>query len=108
VLPYYAVVMRGGTQVVSKSVSQIAVHFDDGKLIASANGQAGATVNRADATLPEGVRDKISKKRRAEDADASVDPMNDPSVKAALSKASFELLIGFQLTNEQLAYNATR
>jgi len=31
-----------------------------------------------------------------------------PEVRAALAKASFELVVGFQLTDAQLAYNATR
>ncbi|WBO23501.1 hypothetical protein [Sphingomonas abietis] len=108
VLPYFAVVMHGGTAVVSKSVSRITVHFDDGKLLATATGQAGATVSRAEATLPENIRNRLIRKRNADDADATVDPMTDPSVRAALAKASFELLVGFQLTQEQLAYNATR
>lgn len=108
VLPYYAAVVRSGDQVISKSVSRVTVHFDDGKLTASTTGRAEATVSRSEATLPETVRDRIGKKRRAEDVDASVDPLSDPSVRAALSRASFELLVGFQLTQEQLAYNATR
>jgi hypothetical protein len=29
-------------------------------------------------------------------------------VRAAVQRATFELLIGFQLTEQQLAYNATR
>lgn len=108
VLPYFVVVMRGGTQIISKSVGQVQVHFDDGKLLASANGQTGSSVNRADATLPQPVLDKIGRKRKSKDADASIDPMSDPVVRSALNKASFEMLIGFQLTSEQLAYNATR
>ena len=108
VLPYFAVVMHGGTAVASKSISRISVHFDDGKLIASADGQASATVNRSEATLPENIRNKLIRKRNADDADATVDPMSDPTVRAALAKASFELLVGFQLTQEQLAYNATK
>lgn len=108
VIPYFATVTQGGNRIVSKSISRVSVHFDAGKLLASATGQASATVNRADATLPEAIRNRLSKKRKAEDADASVDPMSDPQVKAALNKASFELLVGFQLTQEQLAYNATR
>ena len=84
------------------------MHFDDGKLLASATGQTASTVNRADATLPQGVIDKIGRRRKSKDADASIDPMSDPVVRSALNKASFEMLVGFQLTNEQLAYNATR
>jgi hypothetical protein len=34
--------------------------------------------------------------------------MADPQVKAAVDRATFELLVGFQLTQDQLAYNATR
>jgi hypothetical protein len=108
VLPYFAAVVRAGNQVISKSESRVTVHFDDGKMIASTTGRADATVSRAEATLPEAVRDRIGKKRKAEDADASVDPLTDPTVRSALSKASFELLVGFQLTQDQLAYNATR
>jgi len=108
VLPYYAVVMHGGDKVASKSISRISIHFDDGKLLGQAQGQASATVSRADATLPENIRNRLIRKRNADDADATVDPMTDPTVRAALAKASFELLVGFQLTQEQLAYNATK
>ena len=31
-----------------------------------------------------------------------------PSCRAALNRATFEVLVGFQLTEQQLAYNATR
>ena len=34
--------------------------------------------------------------------------LDDPAVRAAVQRATFELLIGFQLTEQQLAYNATR
>lgn len=108
VLPYFAVVMRGGDQIVSKSASQLLVHFDAGKLLAETRGEGAATISRAEATLPEAIRDKLGRKRKAEDADASVDPLSDPTVRAAISKASFELLVGFELTHDQLAYNATR
>ena len=42
------------------------------------------------------------------DADAAVDPMADPAVRAAVERAHFEVLIGFELTADQLRYNATR
>ena len=32
----------------------------------------------------------------------------DPAVRAAVQRATFELLVGFQLTEAQLRYNATR
>ena len=46
--------------------------------------------------------------RKAGDVDAALDPMADPQVRAAVQAATFEMLVGFQLTEEQLAYNATR
>jgi hypothetical protein len=54
------------------------------------------------------VRKLLTKKRRAGDTDAATDPLATPEVRAALAKASFELLVGFQLTDQQLTYNATR
>ena len=50
----------------------------------------------------------ITRNRRAGDDDAAIDPLTRPEVRAALARASFELLVGFQLTEDQLAYNATR
>jgi hypothetical protein len=108
VLPYFAVVMQGGTNVVSKSVGRVGLHFDDGQLRASTRGTAAGSVARAAVTLPEDVRQQITRERKPGDADAAIDPLADPKVREAVRSASFELLVGFQLTQEQLAYNATR
>jgi hypothetical protein len=108
VLPYFAVVMEGGTVLQSKSVSRVGLHFDDGQLRAQVRGTASATINRAAATLPEDIRRQITRERKAGDADAAVDPMSDPKVRDAVRRVSFEVLVGFQLTPEQLSYNATR
>lgn len=108
VLPYFATVMRGGSKIVSKQLGRVAVRFEDGQLRANSSGQATATVSRAAATIPDEFVRKINRKRKAGDADAAVDPMSDPAIRAAVSNASFELLVGFQLSNEQLSYNATR
>jgi hypothetical protein len=107
-LPYFATVMRGGTGIVSKQLGNVLVHFDDGKVLGKGRAAAGAEVDRNAASLPENVSANLNRKRKATDADASVDPMADPRTRAAVNKASFELLIGFQLTQSQLAYNATR
>ena len=107
-LPYFATVVQGGRIVVSKRVSTVALHFNDGELRASTTGSAGASVNRAAATLPEAIRDRITRKRKAGDADATLDPLADPEVRSAVQRVSFELLVGFQLSGEQLQYNATR
>jgi hypothetical protein len=108
VLPYFAVAMQGGTNVVSKSVGRVGLHFDDGQLRASTRGSAAGTVSRSAVTLPEDIRQQITRERKPGDADAAIDPLADPKVREAVRAASFELLVGFQLTQEQLAYNATR
>ncbi|NCP18541.1 MAG: hypothetical protein GW855_05195 [Erythrobacter sp.] len=107
-LPYFSVVLRGGSSVVTKRVGTVSVTFADGQDRAVGQGQAGAFINRADATLPDDVRDRITRRRKAGDPDAALDPLADPEVRAAVQAASFELLVGFQLTEAQLAYNATR
>jgi hypothetical protein len=108
VLPYFTTVVRGGNTVVAKRVERVTINFADGQLRASASAKGGAVINRAAATLPEDVRLKLTRKRKAGDADASIDPLAAPDVRAAVARASFELLIGFNLTADQLQYNATR
>ena len=108
VLPYFATVVQGGTNVVAKRVSRAAVHFDDGQLRAGTRGSASTQVLRAAATLPEDIRRQITRERRAGDPNAAIDPMADPAVRAAVERARFEVLIGFELDQDQLRYNATR
>lgn len=107
-LPYFITVVRGGTAVIAKRVSRVNVHFDAGQAIAATNGQATANVSRAAATLPEDVRKKLTRKRKAGDDDAALDPLSQPDIRQAVLSATFEALVGFQLTDEQLKYNATR
>jgi len=108
VLPYFATVMRGGSQVLSKQIGQVALRFEDGQLLARTSARADASISLAEATLPADIEARINRKRSPGDADAAVDPLTEPDVRAAVARASFELLVGFQLTNDQLAYNATR
>ena len=108
VLPYFSAVVRGGNVVISKRLGSFVLDFADGQERAQATGRAGSNVDRAEATLPESVRKLLTKKRKAGDTDAATDPLATPEVRAALAKASFELVVGFQLTDAQLAYNATR
>src|SRR3546814_16379753 len=75
---------------------------------AQTRGQATAIVNRAAATLPEDIRDEITRKRKPGDVDAAIDPLSQPNVREAVLRASFEALVGFQLTEDQLKYNLTR
>lgn len=108
VLPYFSAVMRGGNVVIAKRLGTVTLDFADGQERAQATGRAGSTVDRNEATLPANVRKLLTKKRKAGQADAATDPLALPEVRAALAKASFELVVGFQLTDQQLAYNATR
>ena len=108
VIPYFSTVVQGGRIVVSKSISRVALRFEDGQLRATTTGTAGASINRAAATLPQDIRERITRKRKAGDTDAAIDPLADPAVRDAVARVSFEVLLGFQLTPEQLQYNATR
>jgi len=107
-LPYFSTVVRGGNAVIAKRVGTVSIHFADGQERAQASGTAGAYIDRAAATLPDDVRQRITARRRAGEEEAATDPLNDPEIRAAVAKATFELLVGFQLSEDQLAYNATR
>ena len=108
VLPYFDVVVQGGERVVAKRVGAVALNFAAGTVQAQTSGQATVRVSAAAAALPENVRDILTRKRKVGDTDAAVDPMTDPAIRAAVARASFQHLVGFQLTPEQLRYNATR
>lgn len=107
-LPYFISVVRGGSNVVAKRVGRAAVHFDAGQLRASVPGQAQTSVARSAATLPAEIRDRITRRRKAGDEDAATDPLAQPEIRQAVARASFEALVGFQLTDAQLRYNAQR
>lgn len=107
-LPYFSAVVRGGNAVVAKRVGQVVLDFPAGQYRASVTAKAGSYVSKSAATLPADIQRKITEKRKAGDADAAIDPFAQPDVKAALQRTSFELLVGFNLTQDQLKYNATR
>lgn len=108
ILPYFDVAMQGGTTVAAKRVGQVALNFAAGSTRAVASGQGSIQVNRAVVTLPEDVRQELIKERKPGEVDAAIDPLSKPNIRDAVARATFEHLIGFQLTHEQLRYNATR
>jgi hypothetical protein len=108
VLPYFDVALRGGSQIAAKQVGQVALNFPAGDLHAWARVQATVRVNRGAASLPANVRAILTRPRKAGEAEAAVDPLADPAVAKAVANATFEQLIGFELTQDQLKYNATR
>jgi hypothetical protein len=107
-LPYFATVVRAGTSVVSKRLGTVTLTFADGQARAQTHTTAAAYVDRAAATLSDDIRERITRKRRAGEEQAAIDPLTQPEVRTAVAQATFELLVGFQLTDEQLQYNATR
>lgn len=107
-LPYFATVMQGGSAVVAKRLGQVNVTFAEGQIRGTGHGVASAYVDPAAATLPADIQERLTRKRKPGDADAAIDPLSLPEVKAAVQRATFELLVGFQLTQEQLEYNVRR
>ncbi len=96
------------SQVVAKRIGQIAVNFAAGSLRGAGRGQAVISVSRAATSLPAEVRAELTKERKVGDPNAAIDPLSNPTIRAAVARATFEHLIGFQLTQAQLRYNATR
>jgi hypothetical protein len=107
-LPYYNVIAQGGSDIVAKKLGYVALNFAAGSVRAQTSAQATGRVNRGAVVLPEDIRRELTRDRKPGDPDAAVDPLTDPRVRDAVAKATFEQLIGFQLTQEQLRYNATR
>lgn len=107
-LPYFVTVLQGGTTVATKRVGNVTIDFAAGQDRAQGRAQGSAYIDQNAATLPQEIRDRITRRRKAGDLDAAVDPLAEPDVKAAVARATFELLVGFQLDDSQLAYNATR
>ena len=108
ILPYFDVALRGGAAVAAKQVGRASIVFAQGDLHGWTRVQATIRVNRGAATLPANVREILTRPRKAGDVEAAIDPLSDPAVRKAVADATFEHLIGFQLTTDQLKYNATR
>lgn len=107
-LAYYNVVAQGGNDIVAKKIGYVALNFPAGQVRAQTNAQATGRVARGAVVLPDDIQRELTRNRRPGDPDAAVDPLSDPRIRDAVAKATFEQLIGFQLTQEQLRYNATR
>jgi hypothetical protein len=108
ILPYFDVALRGGTQIEAKQIGAVALDFPAGSEHAITRAQATIRVNRGAATLPANVRAILTRPRKAGQADAAIDPMSDPAVERAVANSTFEHLVGFEITPDQLKYNVTR
>ena len=107
-LPFYLTVVRGTTAVIAKRIGAVTVAFADGQTRAEAAGQGTVFIDKTEATLPADIRNRITGKRKAGEADAAIAPLSLPEVKEAVKRATFEAMVGFQLTDDQLQYNVTR
>lgn len=108
VLPYFDVALRGGSQVAAKQVGRAVLNFGPGDVHAWTRVQVTIRVNRSATALPTRVRQVLTRERKPGETEAAIDPMSDPAVQRAVADATFEHLIGFELTQDQLKYNATR
>jgi hypothetical protein len=108
ILPYFDVALRGGATVVAKQLGYVALDFPAGAQHATTRARASVRVNRGAASLPLEVRQRLTRNRKAGEADAAIDPLAEPGVREAVANATFEHLVGFQLTQDQIKYNATR
>lgn len=107
-LPYFIAIVRGGTAVTAKRVADVTISFPAGQLRGQTQATATSVIAKSAATLPQEVREQLTKRRKAGQEDAAVDPLTAPGVRAAVARATFEALVGFQLTDDQLRYNTTR
>ncbi|MDP9164051.1 MAG: hypothetical protein M3N06_08170, partial [Pseudomonadota bacterium] len=97
-----------GATVIAKQVSAVAIDFAAGSQRGQGRGQATVRVSKAAATLPASITRELTRDRKPGEIEAAIDPMTKPDVRAAVARATFEQLLGFQLTDAQLRYNATR
>jgi hypothetical protein len=107
-LPVFVAVTRGGDIVVTKQVVNVALAFPAGQTRAIGRGSAATAIARQSVALPTNINRLITRVRKPGETDAATDPLAEPKVKDAVRQASFEVLVGFELTPEELAYNATK
>lgn len=105
-LPFFVSLVQGGNLIVSKATGSVTIAFADGQSRAQGAATARATVARTAATMNAAMQKKVLRNRKPGDLDAASDPLADPEVKAAVRATTFEVLVGFQLSDEALAYNA--
>ena len=107
-LPVFVAVARGGEIVVTKQVVPVTLAFAAGQTRASGHGTATTAIQRSAVALPADINKAITRERKPGEPDAATDPLAEPKVRDAVRQASFEVLVGFQLSPDELAYNATR
>lgn len=107
-LPWFAAVVQAGDRLVTKQVGQVTLNFAAGEERATATASARSEVARSAATLPAAINQRLTRERKTGDLDAALDPMAEPEVRNAVREHSFEVLVGFQLQDDQLAFNVNK
>ncbi len=107
-LPVFVAVARGGEIVVTKQVVPVTLTFAAGVARALAHGSAATAIQRSAIALPADINRLVTRERKPGEIDAATDPLAEPKVRDAVRQASFEVLVGFELTPDELAYNATK
>ena len=108
ILPYFDVALRGGSNIAAKQIGAVALNFPAGSQHARTRAQASVRVNRAQRPCQPMcgpfslVRERRARRRRR------LIPWPNLGSQSAVANATFEHLVGFQLTQDQLKYNATR
>ena len=104
----FDVAMRGGQNIAAKKINQVTLNFPAGSHRAEVRTAGVVHVKRAATALSPEIRKAITTQRKVGELDAAIDPMSNPAVRDAVANATFEHLVGFQLTQNQLRYNLTR
>ena len=107
VLPYFDVALRGGATVAAKQVGQRGDQF---RRRATSTAGRGSRRPSASTAAPQPCRPMsatiLTRPRKAGEAEAAIDPLADPAIRSAVANATFEHLVGFQLT--QTSSSTTR
>ena len=109
VLPYFDVALRGGAEIAAKQRRPGRAQLR-GRRAPRLDPRPGDRPGQPRGGDPAGqrARDPARGRARPGEAEAAIDPMADPGVAKAVANATFEHLVGFELTQDQLKYNATR
>ena len=107
-LQVFTAVVRAGETLVNKEVGEVIVQFPEGSLRGLGAGKSRTSIRREEAALSPEVNKAITRERKPGEIDAALDPLSEPAVRDAVRRATFEVLVGFQLSSAELAYNARK
>jgi len=107
-LQVFTAVVRAGETLVNKEVADVEVRFQEGSARGLGVGKVRTLISASEVALSSEVNKAITRERKAGEIDAALDPLSEPAVRDAVRRATFEVLIGFQLSSAELAYNARK